>query len=65
MIMQQVLIKLIQATLNIVDVPNNKFNEMLVIIDENFAHIKAQAPTAEAYDLSKQINMSFQRVFER
>lgn len=41
MIMQQVLIKLIQATLNIVDVPNNKFNEMLVIIDETFAYIKA------------------------
>ncbi|CAH1452055.1 unnamed protein product [Lactuca virosa] len=38
---------------------------MLVIIDEPFSHLKAQAPTAEAYDaLSKQINMSFQRVLE-
>lgn len=54
MIMQNVLIKLIRDIWNIVDVPNNNFDKMLVIIDETFAHLKAQAPTAEAYDsLSK------------
>lgn len=48
--MQQVLIKLIWATWNIVDVPNYKFDEMIIIIDENLIHIKDQAPTIEAYD---------------
>lgn len=66
MIMQEVLIKLIRATWNVVDVPNNKFDEMLVIIDQTFTNLKGQAPIAEAYDaLSKQINMSFQKVFKR
>lgn len=61
--MQQVPIKLIRAIWNIVDVPNYKFDEIIVIIDETFAHLKAQAPTAKAYNsLSKHINMRFQRV---
>lgn len=48
MIMQQALIELIRATKNIIDVPNNKFDEMLVIINETFGHLKAQDHTAEA-----------------
>lgn len=64
MIMQEVLIKLIRATWNVFDVPNNNNYEMLIIIYETFSHLKAQAPIGEAYDaLSKQINMSFKRVF--
>lgn len=48
--MQQVLMKLLRACWNIVDVPHNKFNEMLSIIGSLFDHLKDQAPTAEAYD---------------
>ncbi|CAI9263876.1 unnamed protein product [Lactuca saligna] len=65
MIMQEVLIKLIRATWNIVDVRNNKFDEMLVILDETFSYLKAQAFTNETYDsLTKQLKTIFQRVFE-
>ncbi|CAH1433656.1 unnamed protein product [Lactuca virosa] len=39
---------------------------MLLILNETFSHLKDQATTVEAYDsLSKQINMSFKRVFDR
>lgn len=66
LIMQQVLIKLLKASWNIFDVPNHKFDEILSILGNLFDHLKAQAPTAEAYDaLTFQINTSFQKVFER
>ncbi|CAH1427701.1 unnamed protein product [Lactuca virosa] len=66
LIMQQVLIKLLRACLNIVDVPNNKFEECSRFLGSLFDHLKAQAPTVESYEsLSKHINMSFQQVFER
>ena len=65
MVMQEVLIKLIRSTWNIVDIPNHKLDEMLVILDEAFTDLKAQALIDEEYDvLTKQLNMSFQRVFE-
>lgn len=58
------LIKVIRSAEHIVDTPNHKFDEMLIIQYETFDHLKAQDPTAAAYDLiSKQINMIFQRVF--
>lgn len=48
------------------DTPNHKFDEMLLILDKTFDHLKAQASTVEAYDsFSKQINMRFQCVFVR
>lgn len=48
------------------DVPNHKFDDMLVILDETFAHLKTQAPTFEAYDaLTKKLNMIFHWVFEQ
>ena len=65
LIMQKVLIKLLGAWWNIVDVPNHKFNEMLSILSKLFDHLKAQAPTTEAYDaLTLQLNTSFQKVFD-
>lgn len=65
MVMQEVPIKLIHSTWNIVDVLNNKFDEMLIILDEIFTDLKAQALTTEAYEaLTKQLNKSFQWVFE-
>ena len=64
MVMQEVLIKIIGSTLQNMDVPNHKFDENLVIIDETFSHLKSKDWTAKAYEsLSKQINMSFQNVF--
>lgn len=48
------------------DVPNNKFDEMMSILLELFNHLKAQAPTTKAYDtLTLQLNTRFQKVFER
>ena len=65
MVMKDVIIKSIRSTWNILDVLNNKFYEMLIILDETFASLKAQAPTAEAYDaLTKQLKESFKQVFE-
>lgn len=65
-VMQEVLIKGVRLTQHFVDIPNHKFNEMIIIIDEAFDHLKAQAPGAEDYDtISKQINMIFQPVFKR
>lgn len=64
--MQQVLIKLLQACWNIVDVSNNKFDEMISVLGTLFDHLKVEAPTAKAYDaLSNKINTRFQKVFER
>ena len=48
LIMQQVLIKILRACWNIVDVPNNKFDEMRSILSQLFDHLKAQAHSAEA-----------------
>lgn len=61
LIIQQVLIKLHRACWNIVDVSSNKFDEMLSILATLFDHLKAQAPTIEAYDM----NQSFQKVFDK
>lgn len=48
------------------DTLNHKFDELLLIMDENFDTLKAQAPIIDVYDkLSKKINMIFQRVFKR
>lgn len=49
--MQQVLIKLLRAYWNIMDVPYQKFDEMLSILAALFDHLKAQAPTIDAYDV--------------
>lgn len=49
LIMQQVLIILLRACWNIMDVPNNEFDEILSILSL-FNHLKAQAPTTEGYD---------------
>lgn len=66
LIIQQVVIKLLYAYWNIVDVRNKKFNEMLPILQKLFNHLNAQAPTAEAYDtLALQLNTSFQKAFDR
>lgn len=66
MVMQEVLIKVIRSAQHFVDIPNHKFDEMLIFLDGIFDHLRAQAPTSSAYDsLSKQINIIFQRVFER
>lgn len=46
--MQDVLIKLIRSTWNILDFLDNKFDEMLVIFDEKFVYLKAQAPIGKA-----------------
>lgn len=50
MLMQEMLIKVICAAQHHPDIPNYKFAEMLLILDKTFAHLKAQAPTAEACD---------------
>lgn len=64
-VMRDVLIKLICATWNVVYIPNNKFDEMLVILDKTFSPLKAQDFTTKAYDaLTEQLNTSFQWVFE-
>ena len=64
LIMKQVLIKLMGAYWNIIDLSNNKFDEMFSILGSLFDHIKAQALTAEAYDsLTLQMKTSFQKVF--
>lgn len=48
------------------DTSNHKFDEMLIILDETFNHLKAQSLIANAYDLpSKKINMIFQWVFDQ
>lgn len=48
------------------DTSNQKFDELLLIMEETFDCLKAQAPTADAYDkLSKKINNYFKRAFER
>ena len=66
LIMQQVLLKLLRARWNIVDVLNNKFDEMLSILAQLFNHLKAQAPTDEACDtLTLQLNTSFQTMFKK
>lgn len=66
MVMQEVLIKVIRSAQHFVDIPNHKFDEMLIFLDGIFDHLRAQAPTSSAYDsLSKQINIIFQRLFER
>ena len=60
LIMQHVIMELLRSCWNIVYVLNNKFDEMLSIFGTLFDHLKAQAPTSEAYNaLSKKINMSF------
>lgn len=65
MVMKEVLLKFVHVAQHHMDVPNYNFVEMLIILEEAFAHLKAQAPTTKAYDsLSKKINMSFQCVFE-
>ena len=47
------------------DVSNHKFNEILTILATLFYHIKAQAPTAEAYDaLTLNMNTNLQKVFD-
>lgn len=64
MVMQEVLIKVIWSAQHFMDTLNHKFDEMLLILEETLYHIKAQSPNVEAYySFSKQINMSFQRVF--
>lgn len=66
LIMQQVLINVIRSTQHFVDIPINKFNEVLLVIEETLDTLKAQAHTVDTYDkLSKQINLSFQRMFEK
>lgn len=66
MILQQVLIKLLQSTLNIVDVLKHKFDEMLAILGHLFDHLASQAPTSEVYDaLTLQLNIGLQKVFEK
>lgn len=66
MVMQEVLIKFIHSPQHFVDTPNHKVDEILLILDESFNHLKGQAQTTKAYYfLSKQINMRYQRVFER
>lgn len=66
LIMQQVLLKLLRAYWNIVDVLNNKFDEILSVLQELFNHLKAQAPTVEAYNtLTLQLKTSFQKVFDK
>lgn len=52
--MQQLHIKIIRASQHHLDISNYKFDEMLLIHDETFDHLKAQATTIEASDsLSK------------
>lgn len=64
--MQQVLIQLLRACWNIVDVSNNKFDKMISILALLFNHLKEQAPTIEAYDaLTKQMNTRFKKVFDK
>lgn len=50
MVMQEVLIKVTQSALHFVDTPNYEFDDMLLILEENFKHPKAKAPIAIAYD---------------
>lgn len=65
MFMQEVLIKVIRSGQHFVDTPNNKFDDPLIIMEETFGCLKAQAPTVDSFDkLFKQINMSFQWMFE-
>lgn len=57
---------MIRYAKHFVDTPNHKFDKMILIMEETLDTIKEQAPTAEAYDkLKKQLNMSFQWVFEK
>ena len=43
----------------------HKFDEMVFILSKLFDHLKAQAPTTDAYDaLTLQLNTSFQKAFE-
>lgn len=66
LIMQQVLLKLIRAAWHIVDVPNHKFDEMILILKELFSHLKAQAPATTAYDtINLQLNTGLQKVFDK
>ena len=66
LIIQQVLIKLLRSTWNIIDVPNRKFDEMIAILSSTFKHLSEQAPTAEAYDtLSLQLTTGLQKVFSK
>ncbi|CAI9299874.1 unnamed protein product [Lactuca saligna] len=66
MIMREVLIKVMQSSQHFVDILNYKFDEVLLIMDETLDTLTAQAPTVDAYDkIYKQINLSFQRVFEK
>lgn len=51
MFLQEVFINVIRAAQHHLDFLNYKFDETLDIIDETFNHLKAQAPTAEAYDI--------------
>ena len=51
LIIQKVLIKLLRSPWNIVDVPNRKFDEMLVVIGLLFGHLAIQATTSEACDI--------------
>lgn len=48
MVMQEVLIKVIHLVQHLVDTLNHKFDEIFIIIDETFAHLKAQSPIVEA-----------------
>ncbi|CAI9287945.1 unnamed protein product [Lactuca saligna] len=44
----------VNSAQHFVDTPNHNFDEMLIILDETFSHLKAQAPTVEVYgSLSK------------
>ena len=66
LIIQRVLLKLLRACWNIFDVPNNKFDEMLAILEKLFNHLKAQAPIADTSDtLTLQLNTNFQKAFDK
>lgn len=65
MVMQEVLMKVVQSAQQFVDTPNHIFDEILIILDETFNHLKAQDLTTNAYDfLSNKINKTFQWVFD-
>lgn len=64
-IIQQVLIKVIWFAQHFVDILISKLDEVLLIMEETLDTLKDQALTSDAYNkLTKQINLSFQKVLE-
>ncbi|CAH1427705.1 unnamed protein product [Lactuca virosa] len=66
MVLQQFLIRVIKYVQHFIDILNYKFDEVLKRFEDTLEELKKQDPNVDAYDnLTKVVNVSFQKVFEK